>query len=638
MYTMIRQHINVGSYTYICDLYKYGELNNISKEFVMLRNIAVYNTIFFDNDIFFVDKDFITTNEQNKTVYDCIFPIPNEIERFTTNIGKYLQLGNTSPYLLYDENLEEKRIKCDTLRIYFPSIKKRNNDIIVHVNNIINGTNITYYCQPYNKGKINSETEINYSNNVYSEFIDIYIPNIEDLISDNTYFEENTMSCAVGESGKTVETKSSKRTYNPETGNFEDYVKVETKYINSKIISNSGLVRTENNKTYCSTSLFTVPFKLENDIKVYLPKDLSIQINYDAHPVNVLLYPFKTLEADEFIVSDYLRPNSDVFVKAPSISYSGKLVFNDDGKLVFKAEFLSEGKQLTNEEFINQYALINNVTPIPNSDYEFEGYDGIYYSDLYEYEDSGDILDAEQDILDIERKQYKQYQCVYLLQISTDLSFKNNVFISKQSHKDGNLSNKVFRTKEYEIPLFNKWEKKPELLVCRALFMDRYTGYMCFSNACIITDEYYKYLVNYDNTKKLLNKINFIKTDGMEYKFINNIQCVVKKNTNNDTTVSNVNVSPSIVYKPIFYKVQDLQDIKLQLGVTQNVGINLNNYLTKVETFYMNIEGMQLVEHARNEAYVIFKIVTNKFQNKSGTYHISNQDNEYISSGNWTLI
>ena len=87
MYTMIRQHINVGSYTYICDLYKYGELNNISKEFVMLRNIAVYNTIFFDNDIFFVDKDFITTNEQNKTVYDCIFPIPNEIDRFTTNLG-----------------------------------------------------------------------------------------------------------------------------------------------------------------------------------------------------------------------------------------------------------------------------------------------------------------------------------------------------------------------------------------------------------------------------------------------------------------------------------------------------------------------------------------------------------------------
>lgn len=636
---MIRQHINVGSYPYICDLYKYGELNNISKEFVMLRNIAVYNTIFFDNDIFFVDKDFITKNEQNKNVYDCIFPIPNEIERFTTNIGKYLQLGNTSPYLLYDETLEvEKRIKCDTLRIYFPSVKKRNNDIIIHVNNIINGTNITYYCQPYNKGKVNSENEINYNNNIYSEYIDIYIPNIEDLINDDTYFEENTMSCAVGEIGKTIEKKSVKKTYNPETEKTEDYVMIETEYINSKII-NSGLVKTKNNKTYCSTSLFTVPFKLENDVKVYLPKDLSIQINYDAYPINVLLYSFKTIDVDEFIVSDYLRPNSDVFVKAPSISYSGNLIFNNDGKLVFNAEFLSEGKQLTDNEFIKQYALINNVTPITNSESTFEGYDGIYYSDLYEYEDSGDILDTEQDILDIKQlKQYKQYQCVYLLQISTDLSFKNNVFISKQSHKDGNLSNEVFRTKEYEIPLFNKWEKKPELLVCRALFMDRYTGYMCFSNSCIITDEHYKYLVNYDNTKKLLNKINFIKTDDMEYKFINNIQCVVKKNTNTDTHVSNVNVSPSIVYKPIFYKVQDLQDIKLQLGVTQNVGINLNNYLTKVETFYMNIEGMQLVEHARNDAYVIFKIVTNKFKNKSGTYHISNQDNEYISSGNWTLI
>lgn len=628
---MIRQHINIGSYPYICDLYKYGEINNISKEYVMLRNIAVYNTIFFDNDIFFVDKDFISTNEQGKNVYDCIYPIPNEIERFTTNINKFLQLGNTTPYLLYDEELKEKRIKCDTLRIYFPSVKKHNNDIIVHVNNIINGTTFTYYCQPYNKGKVNSTNEILYNNNVYSEFIDIYIPNIEDLINDTTYFEENTMVCAIGESGKTVVNKSISKTYNPEREKNEEYVKFETKYINGKIIASDLIKTTENNKTYCSTSLFTIPFKLENDKKVYLPKDLSIQINYDAHPVNVLLYPFNKLGGDEFIISDYYRPNSDVFVKAPSISYSGKLLFNGDGKLVFRAEFLSEGKELSDTEFTQQYGLINNVTPI--DEFTFEGYDGIYYSDLYEYEASGDILDNGET-----GTYYKQYQCVYLLQIATDLAFKNSVFISKQSSREGNLSNQVFRTKDYEIPLFNKWEKKPELLVCRALFMDRYTGYMCFSNSCIITDEYYKYLVTYDNTKKLLNKINFIDNDEMEYKFINNIQCVVKKSNATDTIAENVNVSPTIVYKPIFYKVQDLQDIKLQRGVTQNVGINLNNYLTKVETFYMNIEGMQLVEHARNEAYVIFKIVTNKFENQSGTYHISNQDNEYISSGSWTLI
>ena len=52
----------------------------------------------------------------------------------------------------------------------------------------------------------------------------------------------------------------------------------------------------------------------------------------------------------------------------------------------------------------------------------------------------------------------------------------------------------------------------------------------------------------------------------------------------------------------------------------------------------MNIDGQQFIESARNEIYVIFKIQANRLTAISGTYHISNQDNEYISSGNYTLI
>ena len=67
----------------------------------------------------------------------------------------------------------------------------------------------------------------------------------------------------------------------------------------------------------------------------------------------------------------------------------------------------------------------------------------------------------------------------------------------------------------------------------------------------------------------------------MEYKFINNIQCVVKKNTNNDTAVSNVNVSPSIVYKPIYNEVLKQHNSKgydLDIyGLSQTVRTDLLN-------------------------------------------------------------
>jgi hypothetical protein len=95
--------------------------------------------------------------------------------------------------------------------------------------------------------------------------------------------------------------------------------------------------------------------------------------------------------------------------------------------------------------------------------------------------------------------------------------------------------------------------------------------------------------------------------------------------------------APKVVFKPVFYKVQDLQNIQLYQGVTQNVGVNLSNYMTKVEAFIMIIDGQKILEYSRNDIYVIFKVQANKLTSTSGTYHICNQDEEYITSGNWNL-
>ena len=65
--------------------------------------------------------------------------------------------------------------------------------------------------------------------------------------------------------------------------------------------------------------------------------------------------------------------------------------------------------------------------------------------------------------------------------------------------------------------------------------------------------------------------------------------------------------------------------------------MNLNEYMTKVETFKLSIENLIYVEIGRNDAYVIFRINAAELANTGGRYDIFNQDDEYISSGQYTL-
>ena len=59
--------------------------------------------------------------------------------------------------------------------------------------------------------------------------------------------------------------------------------------------------------------------------------------------------------------------------------------------------------------------------------------------------------------------------------------------------------------------------------------------------------------------------------------------------------------------------------------------------MTKVETFKLIIENKEYIEIGRNDVYVIFDINTILLNNNEGEYNIINQDNEYLSSGKWSL-
>jgi hypothetical protein len=118
--------------------------------------------------------------------------------------------------------------------------------------------------------------------------------------------------------------------------------------------------------------------------------------------------------------------------------------------------------------------------------------------------------------------------------------------------------------------------------------------------------------------------------------FINNITCIVNKNDKKQDVI-NKNNNLKVLYKPYFFRTQELQNIKLRNSYVQNIGINLSEYMTKVETFKIVINGNEYIEKGRNDIYVIFSINAKELNNDYGKYDIINQDDEYISTGNYTI-
>ena len=77
--------------------------------------------------------------------------------------------------------------------------------------------------------------------------------------------------------------------------------------------------------------------------------------------------------------------------------------------------------------------------------------------------------------------------------------------------------------------------------------------------------------------------------------FISKISCFVNK-TENNTVTSSTSKNQKIILKPIFYKVKDLQNIVLRSTLPQNIGINLSEYMSKVESFKIIIGNNEFIE------------------------------------------
>lgn len=204
--------------------------------------------------------------------------------------------------------------------------------------------------------------------------------------------------------------------------------------------------------------------------------------------------------------------------------------------------------------------------------------------------------------------------------------------------------------------IFTSYSQMPEKLIVRIYFLDKILNSSLLSNYVVITKEWYKYMVaDYPEQNKQyclfknnaaykekhndcdMKKIDLTDNTGDKINFINNFTCIVENISEETKQPVTGSTSHKVLLQPIFYRVADLQNIRIRSRVTQNIGINVANYMTKVEIFKLIINDVEYIESGRNDIYVIFKVNASDLTTSTGTYDLLNEDDEYISSGNYTL-
>lgn len=600
---MIRQDVVINDHKYIINVYK-AETADLTEnryaEFVMLRNYEFSNNIVNDKDIYVIEKSLLDEYISNygKLPNNIVFPQTNkqftafstQYKDFNSNYSELTFLENSfEQYNLYkkddDGNFNIEKFPCDKVRIYHPH-NKTYLKAIVYFDNYINNVHFHWFCRTIESisEKTYADTSFTIDNMHYSEYLEFWLPCPEKIVCKDVFYKENL---------NIVNVQS-------DNGQFK-YMK--------------------DNDTFISTFIFTLPYIIKDESKVFLPEYKQTVINnYISYPINVTIFPYSEINSDNIYVADNkLIQNSDTFYSEVKFSLSARMGFDD-----------------------NHIISVINTFDYPNKE-NFKN-----FKEAYQYYYDVNLLDYE-GIIYVEEDDYneenavEQKQCGFEIALYKDYHKKYCIYKAyfEIEHPEQELGDFAFQMSN----IFQNWDQLPECLVCQTKFIDKYLGNVTTSNQFVITKEWFKYMINdYEKPRieltgeqQKLNKIS--EMDLSKFIFVDKVNCVIKRESKENNSIQyNTKNTPRVIYRPIFFKTSELQNLQLKPGFVQNIGINLSEYMTKVDSFNLIIgDTINLVEYARNDVYVIFKLDTSKITNLMGQYHITNQDGEYISSGKYTI-
>lgn len=586
-----------------------------TKQYVAFRNNDVINDMTVDTDIYLapIDRDIpiiwpstnttgiplMSTNsdafsESIKNEYDN--PIPQRI------IPEYYSTWRWRRYsfsILLDEDLYIKNVKTIKLRIWHPTTDL-NRDMILYVDSWVNSLHIHWYCDIIQREDKHTGKERRLNQDIYNEYFEVEIPDFRDVLYGSTYIEEPSLIFRNEYSENKVKYGADKqyaRTIHKDT-DYKVYEELEEPEDGCIQLADMNLL------------LHYWKYHKEDDgteMKEYVENPYSIP---EMISLNVTLYPWKSISDNGiFTIDKYAKPASCYFV--------------DDFKMSIKASF----------EFINGTISVVGRFCYPESFSSIESaWQRIYSTDFSKYKSLSEKAKDYEDLKEIlgDSLEMVKYTCI----VSSDYLSKN--IIHEEISYSDRVDDFLFPMKD----LFSKWSQVPDNVYVRLIMEDRAIGKNCSSPTVLFTKDKLKYTINEQQYTRLSIKKKETDIDDMNkenFNFISNMNCRIVKSNDDKQQIQKNSVQPRIIYKPIFFKVQDLQNIVLRSNMSQNIGISLSSYVNKVDEFILSIGENKWHESSRTSSFVIFNVNSKLIKEATGKYDILTSDNEYLSTGNYTI-
>ena len=584
-----------------------------TKQYVAFRNTDVINDMTVDTDIYLapMDRDIpeiwpstnttgiplMSTNsdafsESIKNEYDN--PIPKRSIH-----GYYSTWRGYSFSILLDEDLYIKNVKTIKLRIWHPTTDL-NRFMILYVDSWVNSLHIHWYCDIIQREDKHTGKERRLNQDIYNEYFEVEIPDFRDVLYGSTYIEEPSLIFRNEYSKnkiKYAEDEQYSRAIHKDT-DYKVYEELEEPEDGCIQLADMNLL------------LHYWKYHKKDDgteMKEYVENPYSIP---EMISLNVTLYPWKSISDNGiFTINKYAKPASCYFV--------------DDFKMSIKASF----------EFINGTISVVGRFCYPESFSSIESaWQRIYSTDFSKYKALSERAKDYEELKEIlgDSLEMVKYTCI----VSSDYLSKN--IIHEEISYSDRVDDFLFPMKD----LFSKWSQVPDNVYVRLIMEDRAIGKNCSSPTVLFTKDKLKYTINEQQYTRLSIKKKETDIDDMNkenFNFISNMNCRIVKSNDDKQQIQKNSVQPRIIYKPIFFKVQDLQNIVLRSNMSQNIGISLSSYVNKVDEFILSIGENKWHESSRTSSFVIFNVNSKLIKEATGKYDILTSDNEYLSTGNYTI-
>lgn len=578
-----------------------------TKQYVAFRNTDVINDMTIDTDIYLAPIDRATPKIWPSTNTTGIPLMSTNSDEFSESIKHEYSIPEHNSTLsrysysrLLDEDLYIKNVKTIKLRIWHPTTDL-NRNMILYVDSWVNSLHIHWYCDMIKCEDKHTGKERRLNQDIYNEYFEIEIPDFRDVLYGSTYIEEPSLIFR-------NEYSQDKIKYAEETNALSRTIHKDTDYQVYKELENpkDGCIQLAD----MNLLLHYWKYHKEDDgteMKEYVENPYSIP---EMISLNITLYPWKSISDNGiFTINKYAKPASCYFV--------------DDFKMSIKASF----------EFIDGTISVVGRFCYPESFSSIESaWQRIYSTDFSKYKLLSEKAKDYEDLKEIlgDSLEMVKYTCI----VSSDYLSKN--IIHEEISYSDRVDDFLFPMKD----LFSKWSQVPDNVYVRLIMEDRAIGKNCSSPTVLFTKDKLKYTINEQQYTRLSIKKKETDIDNMNkenFNFISNMNCRIVKSNDDKQQIQKNSVQPRIIYKPIFFKVQELQNIVLRSNMSQNIGISLSSYVNKVDEFILSIGENKWHESSRTSSFVIFNINSKLINEATGKYDILTSENEYISTGNYTI-